>query len=70
MRYRSPMNVDFRTLLRGFLLVGGLLFALQGAIDGSPFDVGLGLTAAALGAVGLWWELHGQSGPDESVDNV
>lgn len=64
------MNVGFRTLLRGFLLVGGLVFALQGAISGSLFDVGLGLAATVLGAVGLWWELHGQSGPDEPVDNL
>jgi hypothetical protein len=64
------MAVGFRTLIRGFLLVGGLVFALQGAISGSLFDLGLGLVAALLGGVGLWWELRGGSDPDESVDNI
>lgn len=50
------MYPSFRTLLRGFLLVGGLVFALTGLLQGSTFDIVLGAVAALFGAVGLWWE--------------
>ena len=50
------MDWSFRTLLRAFLLVGGLVYALTGVLQGSMFDTGLGAVAVVLGAVGLWWE--------------
>jgi hypothetical protein len=64
------MHVGFRTLVRGFLLVGGLLFVLQGVIGGSAFDLVLGVAATLVGGVGLWLELREQAGSDESMDNV
>jgi hypothetical protein len=50
------MDWSFRTLLRAFLLVGGLVYVLTGVLQGSMFDTGLGAVAVVLGAVGLWWE--------------
>ncbi|MEF8814694.1 MAG: hypothetical protein V5A55_12885 [Halovenus sp.] len=48
--------MSFRTLVRGFLLVGGLAFIVLGTLDGSLFNIGLGAVAAFLGLVGLWME--------------
>jgi len=64
------MDLGFRTLLRGFLLVGGFLFFLRGAINGSLFDLGLGAVATLVGGVGLWWELRGGAGSDDPMDNL
>lgn len=55
------MNRDFRTLLRGFLLVGGLVFFGLGVARGDLFNVGLGALAAVLGGFGLWWDYNRQS---------
>lgn len=51
-----PMDWTFRTILRGFLLVGGLAFVGFGAVEGTLFDLGIGIVAAVLGALGLWRE--------------
>lgn len=48
--------MDFRTLVRVFLVVGGVAFAVAGALEGSTLDVGFGALAALLGAFGLWWD--------------
>jgi len=58
------METDFRTLVRGFLLVGGIAFAAFGVVEGSTFNVGFGVVAAFLGGFGLWWERREPS--DES----
>lgn len=58
------MDWDGRTLLRGFLLVGGLLFLGAGLVRGELFDVGIGAFAAVLGGFGLWWEHNRQSTAD------
>lgn len=50
------MDIAPRTVLRAFLLVGGLTFIGFGLLDSSMFHLGLGVLAAALGAFGLWWE--------------
>ena len=50
------MSMDFRTLVRVFLLVGGIAYAVFGVISGSTFEVGFGALAAVLGGFGLWWE--------------
>ena len=47
------MDIGFRTLLRVFLLVDGLVFA---GLAGSTVRVGFGVGAALLGGFGLWWE--------------
>jgi len=56
------MHWSPRTLVRVFLLVGGLAFIVLGAVDGSLFNLGLGAVAAFLGLVGLWMEYR--EGPD------
>jgi hypothetical protein len=50
------MDVSFRTLLRLFLVVGGLGYVAWGALDARTTFVGLGLLAVALGLFGLWRE--------------
>lgn len=64
------IDVGFRTLVRGFLLAGGIVFATGGAIDGSLAEVGLGLVATFLGGVGLWVEWKKQTGNDEQRENA
>jgi len=49
-------SVRFRTLVRVFLLAGGVAFAVSGALAGSPLEVGFGALAAVLGGTRLWWE--------------
>jgi len=56
------MSVGFRTLLRGFMIVGGVAFAVSGAATGSALEVGFGLFAALLGGFGLWWDAREPSG--------
>lgn len=48
--------MDFRTLIRVFLVAGGVAFAAAGVVEGSTFNVGFGALAAVLGAFGLWWD--------------
>lgn len=48
--------MDFRTVVRVFLVVGGLAFAVAGALEGSALEVGFGALAVLLGAFGLWWD--------------
>ena len=48
------VSVGFRTLLRGFMIFGGVAFAVSGALAGSAIEVGFGLFAALLGGFGLW----------------
>lgn len=43
-------------MVRGFMCVGGVVFAISGAVAGSLFEVGFGLFAALLGGFGLWWD--------------
>lgn len=50
------MDWSFRTLVRGFLLVGGLAYVAWGILDDSMVTLGFGILAAAIGAFGLWWE--------------
>ena len=40
------MSTSFRTLVRGFLFVGGVAYAISGALSGSTLRVGFGLFAA------------------------
>ncbi|MEF8782343.1 MAG: hypothetical protein V5A39_02565 [Haloarculaceae archaeon] len=54
------MDVSFRTLLRLFLVVGGLGYVAWGALDARTTFVGLGLLAVALGLFGLWREGFGR----------
>lgn len=50
------MDWTYRTLLRIFLLLGGIVFVVQGVLDDAIFDLLLGIAATLLGATGLWWE--------------
>ena len=49
------MDIGFRVLVRVFLLVGGLAFAVVGGLEGSGGQVAFGVLAALLGGFGLWW---------------
>lgn len=51
-----PVAVGGRTVVRLFLVVGGLVFLVLGAVEGSWFEVSLGGVAMVVGAVGLWRE--------------
>lgn len=55
------MDLGFRTLLRVFLLVAGLVYIGLGIVRGSLFSIALGAAAVTLGTVGLWWEWNQQS---------
>jgi len=59
------MDRDFRTLLRGFLLVGGIVFLGLGVLRGDQFNVALGALAAAMGGFGLYWDWNRQTTGDE-----
>lgn len=47
-----------RTLVRIFLVVGGLVYLISGVTSGSAPALALGAAAMALGAFGLWWEFR------------
>lgn len=51
--------MDFRTLLRGFLVGGGVAIAVVGVVEGSTFEIALGAFAALLGGFRLWSERRG-----------
>lgn len=51
------MDVDFRTILRAFLIVGGLALLLVGILDGSTTNAAIGAIAVLVGAVGFWFDL-------------
>lgn len=50
------MAGSYRTVLRAFLLLGGLAYVLFGTLAGTTLDIGIGLLAAIVGGIGLWWE--------------
>jgi hypothetical protein len=54
------MDVSLRTLLRLFLVVGGIGYVAWGALEARTTFVGLGLLAVALGLFGLWREGFGR----------
>ena len=56
------MSIDFRTLVRVFLVVGGAAYAVVGVVSGSAIEIWFGALAALLGAFGLWWEHRDASG--------
>ena len=58
------MSTSFRTLVRGFLFIGGVAYAVSGALSESMLQVGFGLFAAALGGFGLWWTYR--ESPDDA----
>ncbi len=55
-----------RTALRGGLVIGGLALAAMGVVDGSNFDLAVGVVSAVVGAVGLWMAIRG--GDREATD--
>jgi hypothetical protein len=59
-------NSTGRTVLRGFLLLGGVAILGLGVLQGSSFNIGLGALATVLGGFGLWWELTQQSTSNET----
>lgn len=50
------MDVSPRTLLRIFLLIGGVWMIWLWMSDGSTLNLAIGVLAAAVGGFGLWWE--------------
>lgn len=50
------MDWHLRTLVRIFLVVGGLVYVVSGVTSGSVPAMALGAAATALGAFGLWWD--------------
>lgn len=58
----------FRTLVRVFLVVGGIAFVALGVQDASAFDVGVGVVAIVLGAGGLYYQFYMQPAEAEFPD--
>lgn len=56
------MAWHLRTLVRIFLVVGGLYYLITGALSGSVPSMALGGVATALGGFGLWWEYRDSQG--------
>jgi hypothetical protein len=56
------MDWQLRTLVRIFLVVGGLWYLITGALSGAVPSMALGAVATALGAFGLWWEFRDSGG--------
>jgi hypothetical protein len=52
------MEWTFRTLIRGFLVIGGLGYMAWGVLDDSLVTLGFGVAAVLLGAFGLWSEFN------------
>lgn len=52
----QAMNWNFRTYLRLFLVLGGIVFFAFGVLDGEPLQVALGAVALAVGGGGLGYE--------------
>ena len=50
------MDWSFRTLVRAFLVVGGLAYVAVGALQGDLATAAIGVLAVVLGAVGLYSE--------------
>lgn len=50
------MNWNFRTYLRLFLLLGGIVFFAFGVADGETLQVALGALALIVGGGGLAYE--------------
>lgn len=50
------MDITPRTVLRAFLLVGGIGVGTLGYVDGSTTQVVLGIAAVLLGGFGLWYQ--------------
>jgi len=61
------MDWTIRTVMRVFLLVGGLVFVVRRALEGETFELGLGVVAVFLGALGLWWEWQTASADDRET---
>ena len=62
----TAMDWNVRTLLRSFLLAGGLVYLAAGVLSGTPSQLVIGGVAAALGAFGLWWEFKQSQNIGES----
>jgi hypothetical protein len=56
---RTRMTLEFRTLVRFFLVVGGLVYVAWGLLDGRAVFVAMGVAAVVVGAIGLWREGFG-----------
>lgn len=50
------MRWSIRTLLRSFLLAGGIVYLVSGVLTDTPTYLLIGGIAAAFGAFGLWIE--------------
>ncbi len=55
------MHWNARTVVRAFLLFGGLAFLVSGLVGGEVLTAGIGAVALVLGAVGLAAEWTGSS---------
>lgn len=55
----------FRTLVRVFLVLGGIAFIALGIQDGAALDVGIGVVAVVLGAGGLYYQFYWQPAQEE-----
>ena len=58
------MNWNFRTYLRLFLLLGGIVFFAVGSTDGEGLQVALGAVALVVGGGGLVYEWRGNATKD------
>lgn len=64
------MEWTFRTVVRGFLVFGGVAFIALGLTEGETFELLLGVGALLIGSIGLWIEWQQQSTADDHEDNL
>lgn len=60
------MEITPRTLLRAFLVIGGVAIAGMGIADGELWRIALGGAAALLGGFGLWYQYSQEQGVADS----
>lgn len=48
------MEWNLRTVVRVFLIAGGIGYVVWGAVTGRTLWIALGVAAAVIGVVGLW----------------
>ena len=60
------MEITPRTLLRAFLVIGGLAIAGMGIADEELWRIALGVAAATLGGFGLWYQYSQEREGSES----
>lgn len=50
------MKWNVRTILRSFLVAGGIVYVASGVLTWTPLYLAIGAVATAVGLIGLWME--------------